>query len=89
MGVRNAEVTDEREDLYCVVNNVKGTPLSPALLDVQGVAGPIHVAHHQSIPVSIAVESEFCATGSLKLDGPHHWRLILLIELVSHVNVEE
>ena len=89
MGVRGADLTDEQEDTYAVGNCGKEIPLGHSLLSVQEVAGPIHVAHHHSGPVAISVESELRTTGPLKLDGPHHFRPILLIERILRINEEE
>ena len=89
MGVYSADLTEEREDPYAIGKHGKGTPLVRSLLAVQEVAGSIHVTHHQSGPVAIAVESELCATGPLKLGSPHNRRLILIIKRALCVNEEE
>ena len=46
LGMRGTELTDEREDPYAVCDHVKGTPLGHALVGVQEVDEPFHVAHH-------------------------------------------
>ena len=89
MGVRNTELTDEREDPYVIWNNGKGTPLGHYLLYVKEGAGPIHVTYHQGEPVAISVESELRITGPLKSNGPQNFFPILLIEIILRVKEEE
>ena len=87
--VRGAELEDEWGYPYVIVDHGEETPLGHPLLAVQELFVPIHVSHHQDGSVVISVESELRATGSLKLDGPQHFRPILLIERVFCINDEE
>ena len=89
MGVYSADLTEEREDPYAIGKHGKGNPLVRSLLAEQEVAGSIHVTHHQSGPVAIAVESELCATEPLKSDSPQNCFPILLIKRVYRFNGEE
>ena len=89
MGVRDAELTDKREDLYDVGNHSNGILMGHALLALQEVAASIHATHHHSVPVVIAVKRELSDTGPLKSGGPQHCCLILLIEQILRVNEDE
>ena len=50
---------------------------------------PIIIAHHQSVPGLISVESKLCAARPLELYNPQHYHVILLIERVVSANEEE
>ena len=56
LGVRGAELTDEWEDIYAIGNHREGPPLGHALIAMQELAVPVHVAHQHIVPVVIAVE---------------------------------
>ena len=72
LGVHAANLTDEQEDTYFVGDHGKGIPLGHALLVMQEVAKPIHISHHQSDVVAIAVQGKLRVNRPLKLDSPQH-----------------
>ena len=64
-----ADLTDEREDTYAIGKYGNVINLGNTLLDMQEVVGSVHVAHHQSGTVAIAVEGELHVTRPIELYG--------------------
>ena len=82
------DLTDDWGGPYAKCDLGKETPLCHSLLSVQEVARSVHGEHHQSSPVAISAEGKLQDTRPLKLDGPQHCHMILLVDRVLHINEE-
>ena len=75
-------------DPYDIGDHGKGIPLGHTLLVVKELSGPIYIAHHQIVPVAIALEGELRATSPIESNGPQHCCKIFFIECILRINEE-